>query len=427
MSTQPADRRRRQESSEYSLAMQDAPRRNLTLEEALKDEVEKNEGTNEQLFERWMSFRSVISTTSTNAEMQQAAVDQDPNFPEIGIGSVGQVFAHPGTPICYKLPKTKGENLQKLHNNYLMQVKVSEAFQNLAKKYPDLTHETVLIPRPHYWAVSTDDAFWDDRVDKFEWNEIEKGRTEVLCMERIFPVPEPFRHLLIERFCPPAQQAAARDSPKNKQCLVRIILGRESHSKSTLGFNLRNYSMTVDKFAGTTLLAGEYALAMAGAMATLHWEAQLDGNDIEFVLGSVPTQDQEIRQTMTYDEVKSLRAQTSTFQLVTQSRANFKKRLMCLWMLDFDMCQDIGRNDAGVEQAVKAFMDTYAYCPRPHPDEFRQGLWQSFGTEYIRVSRAILPKDLHDLPAKFLTKVEERIKANREAGVQTPSATPQTP
>ena len=37
---------------------------------------------------------------------------------------------------------------------------------------------------------------------------------------------------------------------------------------------------------------------MADALAVLHWHTKIDGMDVEFVLGSSPTEDQKVRRVM---------------------------------------------------------------------------------------------------------------------------------
>lgn len=42
----------------------------------------------------------------------------------------------------------------------------------------------------------------------------------------------------------------------------------------------------------------ELAFALADALAVLHWHTNIDGMDIEFVLGSSPQEDQRLRYPM---------------------------------------------------------------------------------------------------------------------------------
>ena len=54
------------------------------------------------------------------------------------------------------------------------------------------------------------------------------------------------------------------------------------------------------------------------------------------------------------------------------------------WLLDFDACSSITMDQAGIQKACKAFIETDAYCSRPHsPDIFAQNLWIAFGNRHI--------------------------------------------
>lgn len=284
----------------------------------------------------------------------------------------------------------------------------------MAKTVPDVAVQ-VSIPRAFWWANKDTASFWDDNIDRFAWeSDLAKGRMDVLCMERIFPVPQPLRNLLIQKYCRPEDRETAKANPKNKHCLVRPMLGRSAHRMSSLPLNLRNFPMTVDRFEELGLPAEEYTTAMADAMAVLHWNAKLDGLDIEFVLGSSPTLEQEVRRPLTYEDIKSLPQGASTFEMVTNPAAVFKKRIMSLWMIDFDSCSAITVDAAGVKKAVKTFMETYAYCPRPSKGgTFRQNLWVRFGRRYIDTSQKFLSGRDKDLPKDFLEGVTSNVNANR--------------
>jgi hypothetical protein len=56
-----------------------------------------------------------------------------------------------------------------------------------------------------------------------------------------------------------------------------------------LAFSLRNFCLFLDQIEDLALDPSEYAEAMADALAIMHWSAGIDANDVEFVLGSLPT------------------------------------------------------------------------------------------------------------------------------------------
>jgi hypothetical protein len=110
---------------------------------------------------------------------------------------------------------------------------------------------------------------------------------------------------------------------------------------------------------------------MAHALAVLHWHTNIDAMDIEFVLGSSPTEEQKIRVEIDHNRMVSLPPQTSTYEESTHSPADFTKRTTALWLLDFDDCNDITMDSAGVDLAVKAFLDSNFYYPKPNTQYWR--------------------------------------------------------
>lgn len=411
MSYKTSQQRRGKNSSEYSVGLDVAADRARRLEEELEKSLADEDSTAQ--LQKMLSFRSQISTTSSFAEGHQAAKPENAGFNELGNGSVGTVYDHPGTPWCYKLSHlTKSD---KLFNNYRKQDAIRHAFTAFQQRFPEFDQEQVQVPKGNWFIPVEKDKqdWWKDNGDRFifEFPE-QKRKTDVFCMERIFPVPAPMRNALIDRFCNPKHRDAARANSKNKACLVRVMLGRSGNDSSALGFNLRNFSMTADKFEKLGMDALDYAEAMGHAMAVMHWQAKLDGEDIEFVIGSTPTELQDTRHEIPEGEVAKLTERTNTHQMVVG--ANFKKRVMCMWMLDFGSCNPITVDVDGVNKAIEGFFNTLAFCPRPHPNNtHRQKLWTKFRTNYLMCSLAILGGEFRHLPEMFLDGVLERVKANR--------------
>ncbi|KAJ5886049.1 uncharacterized protein N7473_008723 [Penicillium subrubescens] len=67
---------------------------------------------------------------------------------------------------------------------------------------------------------------------------------------------------------------------------------------------------------------------------------------------------------------------------------------------------------SGVRQAVKTFIETNHYCPRPVlPDSYAQNLWKIFSRRYIFTSREILRgTSLPDLGTLFIQAVADELK-----------------
>lgn len=121
--------------------------------------------------------------------------------------------------------------------------------------------------------------------------------------------------------------------------------------------SLRNYKLHLDQVEDLQLDAAEIATSIADAMAVLHWHTMVDSMDVEFVLGSSPTDEEKNRWMMSIEAIQQLVPKMSTFEHVTNSRPDFTKRLISLWLIDFDACEDITMDGAGVRKAVRAFIE----------------------------------------------------------------------
>ncbi|KPM45573.1 hypothetical protein AK830_g969 [Neonectria ditissima] len=386
-------------------SLEQALRDNLRLENRL--DIAAKADTPEACLQRMLSVKSVISTSSSFAERQQAAVGTTACFREIGTGSIGKVFEHPGTTFVYKLPVS--DQPSKLWNNYIMHKRVQSSFQNL----PYLEGQ-VEIPGCHWYSTPTTDAFWDEFLNRFpDTPEFPRKRRHVLCMERIFPLPRPVRHALIEKYCPIIAQEKMKDSEANKDCLIRPCLGRLKYGSSGQFFSLRNFKLHSNQIQELQLEVSELETAMGHALAVVHWHTKIDAKDVEFVLGSSPVEEQKIRTDVDINTIQS-KNPTSTFEQVTHSAINFGKRITSLWMLDFDDCENISMDEQGVNLAVRAFLETNFYCPKPNTgDPFIETTWVTFREKYLFFSAHILETitqrpDLSNLPRMFIEKLENQ-------------------
>ncbi|KXH62905.1 hypothetical protein CNYM01_01973 [Colletotrichum nymphaeae SA-01] len=407
-------------ASSRAVSLEQAMIANLHLEERL--EAETRGEPIEACLKRMLSTKSTISTASSFAKRQQAAVGVAADFREIGTGSIGKVFEHPGTTFAYKLPLTKQHD--KLWNNYIMHKRIETAFNSL-KFYPG----QVEIPRCSWFATLTTKSFWGENLDLFpDISGFPREPNHILCMERIFPLPKPVRHCLIEKFCPPQGREQLMKSEANKDCLVRPYLGRIKYGTGSQFFSLRNFKLHANQIKDLDMKAADLYLGMAHALAVLHWVAKIDGNDVEFVIGSSPVAEQAVRTDYRLADILALEPMTSTYELLTHNPPDFGRRVTSLWMIDFDDCHDITMDDAGIDKAVKAFIETNHYCPRPNSgDDYIEAMWKDFASMYLAFSSTIMAKlgkknELGNLPAKFV----ERLKAKSIGSQPTnPSASPQ--
>ncbi|RAK82036.1 zinc finger protein [Aspergillus fijiensis CBS 313.89] len=411
----------------WTSSLQDAMQQNLRLEERLEqDELESPQAR----LKRLLSTRSAVSTSSSFAERQQAAVGCNAPFREIKTGSIGKVFEQGGTLWAFKVLLI--DRIDKLWNNYLMHLRIQDSFDQLGYDTCGLE-----IPRVAWYANKEAD-FWPENLHLFPDDPTFPRRPrEILCMERIFPLPQPIRHALIDLFCNPNHINAAKSSSANKDCLIRLMLGRKRYGSSLPGgsrfFSLRNYKLHVDQIQELELDADAYASSMADALAILHWHARIDAMDVEFVLGSTPFDLNAVRRPVPLRDVMRLRTGSSTLERATNRVPNFKKRIVSLWMLDFDACRAISMDTEGVNRAVQAFVDNEPYCPRPFTnDHYSERLWQLFSQRYVETGRKVTTGSLlQPLPRQFINGVMAKLAPPprvppplRSPGPAVPPATP---
>ncbi|KAK3378996.1 zinc finger protein-domain-containing protein [Lasiosphaeria ovina] len=169
---------------------------------------------------------------------------------------------------------------------------------------------------------------------------------------------------------------------------------------------------------------------MSHTLAVLHWHTKIDAMDVEFVIGSSPAEEQSIRVEIDASRASSLPPQTSTYEEAKHSRVDFTKRVTALWMIDFDDCNDIAMNSSGVDMAVKAFLDTNFYCPRPETgDAYIDTLWTMFSEKYLQYSDFILEDvlrtpDLKNLPRQFIQKIAVEAAQRHQGSIEGTSHSP---
>jgi hypothetical protein len=183
--------------------------------------------------------------------------------------------------------------------------------------------------------------------------------------QRIPPLGESTRHLLIQAFCPDEIKQKIINSAPDRDCLIRLYLGRRrTHTRDSQtfsrfrAFSLRNYPLHEDQLEELAITADDlhqYARTMAEALAMMHWIAGIDANDVEFVLAPCNGNDSA--------PINNILGRHS------------------MWMLDFDLCRNMAMDENGVGKAVKAFWGNDPFYPRPG-----KALWHIFREQYIHTS-----------------------------------------
>ncbi|KAK5020226.1 hypothetical protein LTR60_000711 [Cryomyces antarcticus] len=289
-------------------------------------------------------------------------------YRQIGAGTCGTVFSDPGTSRVLKLSLNSGNDW--LWNDYQMHQRVLRSFT----KYPQV--RDVHIPRCYWFADKCDSQFWLPNLHRFPE---EYQAEDVLCTEHIPPLPQGLREALIEEYCTPALIEDAKTAPGNRDCLARLYVGKRRRSeRPTRFFSLQNFNLHLDQMEALQLDVAGYARSMARALAVLHWDARVDAKDVEFVLGGRP-------------------ADGSGQTVVGTLPRHFEDRVTQVWLLDFNQCERISMDAAGVALAVKAFFLNDPYYPRPcaaAPAD--QRLWDGFRDAYLEMSVEVIGPDADD-------------------------------
>ena len=316
----------------------------------------------------------------------------------IGLGSCGTVFEIPGTELAYK----KGTNEIGIWGDFCLTNKVHNAVIDV-RETMHLAFPKAVIPNTpmcHSYHPTSDDDFWSANLQLFPVTH--RTKQPLFTVDKILPLPCEIREDLIKLYFDPDKtvQKHALNDEENEHCLVRVYLGERtttSHHPNEYD-TLRNFPLRLDMMEELNLDILQLAIEMAIGLATLHWQACVDGMDTEFVIGSEATWDTE--RPKAYDDVKSPPHNVKA--------VNYKRRPLHLWMLDFDKADDIELTEHDVDKKlVPAFLGNDPYYPRPQVDE---ELWDEFCDVYLKASEVILrrkkvKKVVLDLPQRFLDEV----------------------
>ncbi|KAL8820833.1 MAG: hypothetical protein Q9223_001025 [Gallowayella weberi] len=360
------------------------------------------EGPSESLG-RYLSGRSIISPTSSFAERLNRAMNEGHDYIEIGLGTCGSVFELPGTEIAVK----KGKDTKALWNDFKLTSAVYAAFRNVKNALQDSFPEHTIPKVPQCTTFLRPQTL---AVKRFPVPHREPGAG--IFMDRIPPLPEVIREHLINEYFDPETIDEAQNNEGNKACLVRVYLGEREPVKK-LGEpkpdkifydSLRNFPLRLNMMEDLDINVQALADEIAIALAVIHWQAQVDAMDAEFVLGSSCNKPDEPRTWMPPDDEE---------EPYDVHVLDFATRSIHLWVLDFDKAKKIEPTKNAIhENLVPSFIGNDPYYPRPDID---YDLWVRFGNTYIKASRIILKRkgaksSMLKLPQMFLDAVEAKIK-----------------
>ena len=303
----------------------------------------------------------------------------------IGKGFCGSVWAN-GTVDSCAMKREDGGPGRSLHNDWEMHNIISNSLKSVTSRQ----RCDMIVPQPHALISAENDKWWSERACRFPPG---FSHCNTIISTRIPPLPAPVRERIIDRYCPPELSAKIKGNLGDEDCLVRPYLGRRRVGQRTSrfrAFTLRNFPLHVDQMEELRMDTFQYAALLADALALMHWIAQVDANDVEFVLGSYP-----------HHNGKGLSAPFYSDFLGSHA----------LWILDFDCCHPISLNNAGISQAVSAFFRNDPFFPRPNAaaDIRDQQLWTHFRDRFLNTSADLLGESSSkNLPQLFIDRLEDK-------------------
>ncbi|THV87308.1 hypothetical protein D6D27_07468 [Aureobasidium pullulans] len=362
---------------------------------------EQRKSSPEVLLQRMLSTKSYITTDSSLAEANQRAAEDKAqrDFISIGKGQCGTVFALKGTTEIFKI--SNGANKHKeLHQDAIMHKNIQDAFGRVSSSLRQDIH----VPLYQGWVTPDSTSFWDTKAALFPGDV--QVPTYGLKSERIFPLPYPVRAALVDALCPRSvkkQKEAYLQKPENKDCLVRLYLGRREETSKNENVRLRNFPLHVNEMENLKLDTEMFAKSLARALSVLHWAAGVDANDVEFVLGSSPATNTTGEPTLEEMEVCDID------ELGKLYHYDYEHRSISVWLIDFNQCRGFEKNKDGLKQLVDGFFWNDPYYPRPGTSNKKdEKLWDIFADAYLEASEEFGKED--GMARAFILEVEKRAK-----------------
>jgi hypothetical protein len=356
---------------------------------------EQRTASPEVMLRRMLSTKSAITTKSSLAEANQRAHEDvsQQHFSLVGKGQCGTVYSLKGTTMVVKLPNAANKN-DELFIDFQVHKTVSEAFSTIYT-----VHNNIHIPKLEMWVSPESSHFWSAKAALFGHDV--KVPNYGLVSERIYPLPLPVREAIVDALCPKAIIDSREEflkKPENKDCLVRLYLGRKQDTRSFNPRNvkLRNFPLHLNEMERIGLDTQQFARVMAEALAVLHWKANVDANDVEFVLGSTPL----VVGKPNEDDVLAADKDSAAHLFYS----DFEHRTISVWLLDFNECRHFEHNQEGLSQLIRGFWFNDPYYPRPNSaDSQDKNLWTTFSSHYLEISAELVKGNVG--PQKFIDGV----------------------
>lgn len=315
---------------------------------------------------------------------------------EIGEGLQGAVFEELGRLGAVKKEKPGNEHRPScLSREYQAHSAVQITFDRYGSVFGP--EPRVLVPALSKFCPSPNLA-----LSHMEFPYPHRYPGHMMFMDRILPLTKAVRRALITEFFPqpdgkpPSTSTVERilDRLPNKHALARTYFGKQSHifNESESDFSLRNFPLCLEAMERIGMDTRTMARMMGKAFAIMHWGAGIDGDDVEFVLGTYTVKGEEPDSALT--------------------NGNIQYRALGYYVLDFGQCSfvDLAGEVQDIYQAFKGAMvtgDNLYFIPNcmRSPNLFRD-----FKGAYIEAGQKILDEkglqDKFDMQY-FMTAYEE--------------------
>lgn len=292
---------------------------------------------------------------------------------KIGQGGLGAVYAHPDQNTVLKREFNAGADSDAMQREHHMHHGVYEAM--LKWNHVASFFVNVQVPRDGAF-ISATSCDWDDGLQFFFPDKEMQCRSDMIQAERIPAVSEDIRLDIIFKYCSdsgiwPSMAA----SPEASDCLIRIYLGRESSVSEP--FHMQNFPLHIDQLEALSINTLKIAAQLGRALAIIHFQADIDGRGVEFVLGGARDQRDETQiWVLDFNQCQPL--QVSRFGDVTQ-----QTMIDSTGSVRPPSASDVQRTDS----CIDAFFENDPYFPRPDPK--RPDLWNTFARNYDYMTREI--------------------------------------
>ncbi|KAJ5965783.1 zinc finger protein-domain-containing protein [Penicillium waksmanii] len=409
-------RRAAQHSSEDSpTSMTSSLRSNINLSNKLSaildqhhnetviNDLDLNESSSpDTILSRVLTPKSYSSTVSSFALFQQT---QQPlpfvEYRVIGFGQCGLVFEKPGQGYVLKVAKHSYEDA--LWADLRAHLRVQEAFDN-----PQNSRIECRVPRLYSYVPKGNNVWWERNMNLFPPVHDSITLPAMTLLNRVRLSLQILQIVTVWLACIWVVVVSQQPLPPN--------------------FTLRNFNLHLDQMVDLKYPVHSLATAIGEALAIIHWSANVDAYDIEFVLGSEGDRKygQDVLATlrMSSDDVAAMAPHTDIEALLT---VNFMRRTTRLWILDFNLCNSwdetaaVNNSESLVAHPVEAFFENDPYYPLPlMEDVLEQNLWDMFRSSYIaKASQVLHGRDdrLAGLPHKFIDGCIQREKESLEKGL----------